>query len=422
VRTKKSNLKLFLMLLMTMVLLASPILVVEASVKGNSDKLEIDLSNGIIKNGYFSLPIEEDTLGEMFRIAYYPGYIDEVNNKFIALGVRVLEHSDWVVNKTVNVPLSTKLIKFNNEYVFSFRDEYDYNKYRIPVELNGKRITIEVLFDGALGKVIDVSDNEGNEASLKIGDIIKPIFKYYTENHKMEEIVIEDKQIVYDNSLRINQSLYASDKYAFKIYTQSTGRDGHAYSDTIVPATFTAATNTNNMPTPSAWAKADIDKAKANGLTTERVLKDYQKAITREEFCELTVNLYEKLSGKTAEPAASNSFVDTDNIAVLKAYKLGIVNGTGNGEFSPDKLLNREQMAKMFFSTLQLEYKNIGDAEEELSFTDKDKISIWAKQAVNYMFKEKIILGSNNQFNPQQEASREQAIALVYRVFEKFKN
>lgn len=155
-------------------------------------------------------------------------------------------------------------------------------------------------------------------------------------------------------------------------------------------------------------------------MTTERVLSDYQKTITREEFCELAVNLYEKLSGKTTEPVSPNPFKDTNNVAVLKAYKLGIVGGTGNGTFSPDKPLNREQMAKMFFSTLQLVYPNLGKDASEQNIADKDKISVWAKQAVNYMFKEKIIVGSNNQFNPQQEASREQAIVLVNRVFEKF--
>lgn len=408
---------------MSMVLLASSIISVEASVKGNSDKLEIDLSNGVIQNGYFSLPIEESTVGEMFRIAYYPGFIDEKSNKFIALGVRVIDHKDWVVKKIANIPLNTKLIKFNNEYVFSYRDEYDFNLYRIPVQINGKRITIEVLFDGVLGKFVNISDEKGNEISIKNGDVMKLVYKNFTDNNEIEEIIFEDKQMVYDNSLRITQTIYNSDNYAFKIYTQSTGRDGHALSDTVIPAKFTTTNNdstSNNVSSPSEWAKTDIDEAKASGLTTERVLKDYQKSITREEFCELTVNLYEKLSGKTAEPASPNPFKDTDNIAVLKAYKLGIANGTGNGEFSPEKPLNREQMAKMFFSTLQLVHPNIGDAAEELSFTDKDKISDWSKQAVKYMFKEKIILGSNNQFNPQQEASREQAIVLVYRVFEKF--
>jgi hypothetical protein len=413
------NKKLFLILFMAIILVSAPILSVEASVKGNSDKLQIDLSNGVIKNGYFSLPIEESALEGMFNLAYYPGYMDETKNTFIALGVRVIDQGDWAVKKMVNVPLNTKLVTLNNVSVFTFRDQYDLNLYRIPVQLKGKEISIKVLFNGSLGKIVSITDVDGKAFSVKDGDVLKPVYKHFTANNEIENIVLEGKEVIYNSKLLVSATPTLPDKFAFKIYAISTGTEGDCISD-VVNAKFITSTSTNITSSPSTWAKADIDKAKESGLTTERVLKDYQKSITREEFCELAVNLYEKLSGKTIEPVSPNPFKDTDNIAVLKAYKLGIASGTGNGEFSPNKALNREQMSKMFFSTLQLVYPSIGDSAEELSFTDKDKISIWAKQAVKYMFKEKIILGSNNLFNPQQEASREQAIALVYRVFEKF--
>jgi hypothetical protein len=427
------NTKLFLILLMTMILIIAPMLSVEASVNGGDEDIHIDLSDAVIQNGYFSLPVEESVVGHLFRIVYYPGFVDKSNN-FVALGTRHMDSHDWAGKKVAKVPVSPKLVMISGTYFFSYGNDFAPELYRIPVELNGKEVLIDVIFKGGRGNVDSVTDDDENEYTLKSGDVIKPIYKQFTNNSERKDVVQEDKKIVYRDALTfiIMEIPYTDDNFAFKLFAQSTGTEGHAFSDVVAPATFTPPAakpknpSTNNTPTsnnvssPSQWAKAEIDKAKESGLTTERVLNEYQKPITREEFCELTVNLYEKLSGKTAEPISPNPFKDTSNIAVLKAYKLGIVNGTGNGEFSPNKPLNREQMAKMFFNTLQLAKPGIENVAEELSFTDRNSISQWAIQSVKFMFKEEIILGSNNMFNPQQEASREQAIALVNRVFEKF--
>lgn len=414
---------MLLILFMTIILLTAPMLSVEASVKGSSNKLQVDLSNGVVENGYFSLPIDKSSEGLIFNLSYTVGYIDEASNTFIAMATHGIDSREWRAQEKVSLPLDSKIITLNNVKVFSYRDQYHLDNYRVPVLLNGKEISLDILFNGDVGKITYTSDGEGNEISIKNGDVLIPIFTRYKDGKEIEDLIQKDKKITYNDKSTALAIPVDPDKVAFRIYAQSTYAGGHSYSDIIVPAKFiTTNTNSNITPTPSTWAKADIDKAKESGLTTERVLKDYQKSITREEFCELTINLYEKLSGKIVEIASPNPFKDTANITVLKAYKLGIANGTGNEEFSPDKPLNREQMAKMFFSTLQMVYPNIGEVVEELNFSDKEKISVWAKQAVKYMFKEKIILGSNNQFSPQQEASREQAIVLVYRVFEKYKN
>jgi hypothetical protein len=43
------------------------------------------------------------------------------------------------------------------------------------------------------------------------------------------------------------------------------------------------------------------------------------KPITREEFCELAVLLYETMTGTTASPMSPNPFTDTTNSQILKA-------------------------------------------------------------------------------------------------------
>lgn len=181
------------------------------------------------------------------------------------------------------------------------------------------------------------------------------------------------------------------------------------------------------------WAKPELQKASDLGLIPD-ILKgtDMTKPITREEFCELSVLLYEKVTGKSSEPEAKNQFKDTTNPEVLKAYKLGIVSGTSATTFSPKVLINREQCASMLFKTIKA-IKPEGDFSVAgvKDFLDKKYISSWAVEATKYMSKTGIITGdSKGNFMPKATtsaqkaanygmATREQAIALSVRTFEK---
>lgn len=156
------------------------------------------------------------------------------------------------------------------------------------------------------------------------------------------------------------------------------------------------------------------------------------KPVTREEFCELAVLLYEKVTGTESEPAAPNPFTDTTNAQILKAYRLGITTGTTSTTFSPDVLINREQCAAMLFRAIKA-MKPDGDygIEGVKDFPDQKYISSWAAEAAKYMSGTGIISGdAQGNFMPKattsaQEAAgygmatREQAIALSMRTYEK---
>lgn len=246
--TVKRNTRLCLVLLLAGVILFSPILNVEASVKGTSENLQIDVANAVVDNGYFSLPIEESSIENIFRIAYYPGYIDEQKNIFTALGVRVLDIKDWASGKKVRIPLKESLIKLNGVFVFTFRDEYELNKFQIPAYLNDQEITIEVKFDegNSQGQVVAISNNEGSSVSIKKGDIIKPIYKTVSAQGEIKEITIEKNRIVAGDSLSITTEEFPKEKYAFKIFAQSTGTEGHSFSDVIVARQLTAKNLSGN--------------------------------------------------------------------------------------------------------------------------------------------------------------------------------
>ncbi|NTV90682.1 MAG: S-layer homology domain-containing protein, partial [Clostridiales bacterium] len=94
----------------------------------------------------------------------------------------------------------------------------------------------------------------------------------------------------------------------------------------------------------SAWAVPELDKAQEYGLITDGISGNLSGIVSREEFAEITVKLYEAYSGK-ASGTGSVSFSDTTNPEILKAASLGLVNGIGGGMFGPDRNITREQMA-----------------------------------------------------------------------------
>lgn len=104
----------------------------------------------------------------------------------------------------------------------------------------------------------------------------------------------------------------------------------------------------------SDWAKPELQTAYDLGLIPDILIgADMTKPITREEFCELSVLLDEKVTGQVVQPVSPNPFTDTANPQILKAFQLGITTGTSTTTFSPGALINREQCAAMLFRAIK---------------------------------------------------------------------
>ncbi len=104
--------------------------------------------------------------------------------------------------------------------------------------------------------------------------------------------------------------------------------------------------------TPSDWAKEDVDKAKELGLIPEHLQSRYRKNITRESFCELIYEL--PIVKEKTYDELSTAYTDTDNQKVLMLSDLGIINGVGDGKFAPQDYLTREQAATILHRVYQL--------------------------------------------------------------------
>lgn|SRR5690554_270359 len=179
--------------------------------------------------------------------------------------------------------------------------------------------------------------------------------------------------------------------------------------------------STQAIAAPSQWAVAEVQKARENNLVPANLLGDYQKNITREEFSEMAVRLHEALSGEISRNSSENPFTDTSNSEVLKAYELGIVKGFGDGTFRPGKTITREEIAALLFRTLEKTNPEVTQGTYTIGFADRGQISIWFRNEVGFMSKNGIINGiGSNTFAPKLETTREQAIALVVRLFSQY--
>ncbi len=175
----------------------------------------------------------------------------------------------------------------------------------------------------------------------------------------------------------------------------------------------------------SDWAVPELDKAAAHRLITDKVKSNMIANITREEFAELAVRLYEIYTGNKAETGNEN-FSDTTNPEILKAASLKITTGIGDGKFGPDLLVTREQVATFLFRTLRAMNPG-GDFLPDSSgkFSDDSLIDSWAQEGVYYCSKEGVIKGIRNKdgsfrFEPDSHCTREAAVIVCVRAYERF--
>jgi hypothetical protein len=167
---------------------------------------------------------------------------------------------------------------------------------------------------------------------------------------------------------------------------------------------------------------------------------DLRLPITRAEFAGVAVLSYQNFTGRHVRPAPGNTYNDTNDYDVLRAYTAQLMDGVGGGAFAPNVWLNREQMATVLTrsfrrwtnpgSTIQSDPQNPLAVSWPALFDDDDNISYWARESVYFMAANDIILGTgNNRFSPRAitaaqeaagyaQATREQALVIAVRMAE----
>ncbi len=205
---------------------------------------------------------------------------------------------------------------------------------------------------------------------------------------------------------------------------KSGGSSSGGSSSSAAPTpTPTPAPEEHMWETADTWAEEELAKAEEKELIPETIAeKDYTKVITRKDFAAVVVKLYEAITQKVVEKATENPFTDTDDEYVLKAYALGITNGTSKTTFSPNAEITREQMATMLTRALtKAGIDTKVNMDNTTLFVDDESLHDWGREAVYFMAKDEIIKGvGNNVFNALGSAKIEEAILIALRSVEVF--
>lgn len=166
------------------------------------------------------------------------------------------------------------------------------------------------------------------------------------------------------------------------------------------------------------WFYAAVQYAAANGFFSGTSATTFgpDGTMTRGMF----VTVLARMAGVKAADysAAANGFTDVSPDAyyapfVTWAAQYGITGGTGEGTFSPNALITRQQMAVFFvkyFETMGVDYATGANITTQPG--DLDQVADWAKDAVLKLWKQGLLSGDGKNFDPTGDASRAQAAAL----------
>lgn len=120
----------------------------------------------------------------------------------------------------------------------------------------------------------------------------------------------------------------------------------------------------------------------------------------------------------TAPDAGFSDVPDTWYTAAVNwAAQVGVVTGNGDGTFSPEASVTREQMAAMLYryadSYLGLDASAAGDLS---GYPDANQVSSWAQEAMSWAVGAKIITGTDaGTLAPTGTASRAEVAAMLQR-------
>lgn len=177
------------------------------------------------------------------------------------------------------------------------------------------------------------------------------------------------------------------------------------------------------------WAKADVElmasKHLAFGMSENEFAPDVE--ITRAQFATMLQRILEL----PLETPANPRFSDVPKSAwyyssVEAAAKAGLVVGNGDGTFSPEAKITRQEMAAMVVNAMKLSGKSVSLTNAQVSaelakFNDAADIKDWAKQAAAIAAKEGLIQGmAAGVYAPNSNATRAQGIVILKRFMDNF--
>lgn len=168
------------------------------------------------------------------------------------------------------------------------------------------------------------------------------------------------------------------------------------------------------------WALEDIELLTTKGLIGGYADNSFrpERGITRAEWARLLVSALNMDASVWALEGSSQLFRDVPlnhwaRGYIQLAWELGIVAGYKDGNFRPDQVVNRGEIAVMLLRALNY----IGSEKEVISF--KDGLPLWAESDILQAAKMGLVSGfEDGTFRAQEPVTRSQAAVFINRLLD----
>ena len=171
---------------------------------------------------------------------------------------------------------------------------------------------------------------------------------------------------------------------------------------------------------PDAWFYGDVAFVYLNGIFVGTSADEFSPnaPITRGQL----ITALGRLEGVDASQFGESPFTDVAAGEYYAPYvqwgsENGIVLGTGEGLFEPDRNITREEMFTIFMRYADFLGVELPQTRQVVQFADEDQIEAYAKEPLETMYRAGIVEGSGeNNINPKGIATRAEAAAIIHRL------
>jgi len=166
----------------------------------------------------------------------------------------------------------------------------------------------------------------------------------------------------------------------------------------------------------SAWAIPYVMKLYTRGVVQGDENGNFQpeKSVNREEFVKMLV-----LAMGIPESETNVAFADMEQGAWYNGYiqaavSAGVVKGVSEQRFGIGETITREDMATMIYRAVAYLEQTVDNSEHAAVITDAQDISSYAQEAVSALVRGGVINGNEvGQFLPKNQSTRAEAAKML---------
>jgi hypothetical protein len=172
-----------------------------------------------------------------------------------------------------------------------------------------------------------------------------------------------------------------------------------------------------------AWYKKAVRFIAARGISDGTGNGEYspEAILTRGQFIVLVMRAY----GIDPEDNPTDNFSDAGDTYytgyLAAAKRLGISSGVGDNRYAPENAITRQEMFTLLYNALRVVGRlPDGDSGRVMAdFSDGDKVSHYAREAVAYLVEAGVVSGDNNMLLPMTTATRAEMAQVLYNLLAK---